>query len=414
MIEKAYAASGFHKDKGEQEGYQPKYEDIASGQISEFMQLLMGGEREEHTIMTIYTAESATPALMLNYANQKVNVTQEESELAEKRVQSCLNSIFSGADALVPGYRELREESEVANRAMEEKYTIQTKEKADYYEEVLAVFGDKKIYEQFITKGKSLGIASATIMSDDVKYARLFTAIEKLMDKKRKHPHAVKNKDGTTGYTDALTSSELIGMYTAASMTLSKEEKQMLGSISADGEEIYVKMLKFLQESTEADKNYHSERFSGVYNKEAINYYVKMRRAVEEGKIVSCGTQEFSGKQGGGLNAENISAGLVESHAYTVMGVEHRKDENAYYIKVRNPWSSYTREYAKKKGKIEHSVSAFNTEGIFMIELNEFLRKFNTIEFNIFKQESDEAKKRRKEEEDREVEVEEKKMKKEN
>ncbi|MCX7125203.1 MAG: C2 family cysteine protease [Gammaproteobacteria bacterium] len=83
-------------------------------------------------------------------------------------------------------------------------------------------------------------------------------------------------------------------------------------------------------------------------------------------------------------------AGLLSGHAYTVMGVEkkvldykdessgEKKSKESYFIRLRNPWGRFGRDYSQYKNTV--ILKAKETENReFLIELKDFYRCFSDI-----------------------------------
>ena len=72
--------------------------------------------------------------------------------------------------------------------------------------------------------------------------------------------------------------------------------------------------------------------------------------------------------------------GIVYGHQYTVIGVAQGEFKNARYIKLRNPWGRYSKEYEVKGdqviSKVKERTSGDPNHGIVYVELNEFMNKF--------------------------------------
>lgn len=129
------------------------------------------------------------------------------------------------------------------------------------------------------------------------------------------------------------------------------------------------------------------------YTSRAENQYEAIQAALAAGKIVSVGTQRFIPEevQGHGLNGESQEAGLVQGHAYSVVGCE--VIDGRKYITLRNPWARFERNYVKvteKDGRVHYDVTE-NTQGLFAqsdnsgtfhMELNDFMGSVNHIYIN--------------------------------
>lgn len=108
---------------------------------------------------------------------------------------------------------------------------------------------------------------------------------------------------------------------------------------------------------------------------------ILFKKIAEYRRGAVAGMKEKSGNQEG-LNGENKSGGIVYSHAYTITGVEEEeKGGHTYkFIRIRNPWGRYGREYEfNEEGKL---VSIVNENlGEFRVELNDFISNIQEVEF---------------------------------
>lgn len=127
--------------------------------------------------------------------------------------------------------------------------------------------------------------------------------------------------------------------------------------------------------------------FSGHYTNCALKEYKIIDLALKKGIPVTLGTADFlpKGVKATGLNGESEQGGLVEKHAYSVVGV---KEENGnYYVQLRNPWASGELGYQKttypdgSEQVSSHRVAA-KTDGHFAMELNHFLSRIRRLDFN--------------------------------
>ena len=80
-----------------------------------------------------------------------------------------------------------------------------------------------------------------------------------------------------------------------------------------------------------------------------------------------------------GLNGESVENGMVSGHSYTLLGVKQIGETR--YIKVRNPWAVGAREYTRNEitGGITRRRKDADTQGIFLVELNEFVRYYDKV-----------------------------------
>lgn len=132
---------------------------------------------------------------------------------------------------------------------------------------------------------------------------------------------------------------------------------------------------------------------SAAYTLSAIACYENIREALENNIPVAIGTKAFipNDVSSSGLNDEAMADGLVESHAYTVMGVQ--EIDGRKYIQLRNPWGHKGRGYEKivtpapnggtpivsYKAKSIDSQLSHPQKGIFLMELNDFVCRADNI-----------------------------------
>lgn len=129
---------------------------------------------------------------------------------------------------------------------------------------------------------------------------------------------------------------------------------------------------------------------TGKYTERAVGKYEKIKSALEHGIPVTIGTQDFlpKGVKASGLNGESVQGGLVECHAYSVVGT--MEQDGHYFVRLRNPWARGEVGYVRTTtpdGSVsysshrKHRISNENS-GIFNLELNDFLSKIDRMDFN--------------------------------
>ncbi len=132
------------------------------------------------------------------------------------------------------------------------------------------------------------------------------------------------------------------------------------------------------------------------YSRNADELFTKIQGYTRHGAYLSAGTRkDVQGMRGGsyvhitsggaGKSAgEPLADGLAGSHAYTVIGVEQKG--NVKYIKLKNPWASFTRMYLQgPDGNISTQVENEengDTGGIWLVELGDFVHNFSLVEVN--------------------------------
>ncbi len=129
---------------------------------------------------------------------------------------------------------------------------------------------------------------------------------------------------------------------------------------------------------------YPGDIASGIYTASQIAFFEHIRQALKKG-YVSLGSKEIVGPetQGRGISAgEQKYKGLAGPHAYTVMEVKPDADPKTLgptetrWVKLRNPWGHYGREYAIKGLKVEAKETV---KGEFFLELSDLTEHFDAI-----------------------------------
>ncbi len=123
------------------------------------------------------------------------------------------------------------------------------------------------------------------------------------------------------------------------------------------------------------------ESFSGKYKQKELLFYEEIKQSMLEGKMMVASTHENFSASGNsaGLNGESVENGMVSGHSYTLLGVKQIGETR--YIKVRNPWAVGAREYTRNEitGGITRRRKDADTQGIFLVELNEFVRYYDKV-----------------------------------
>ena len=132
---------------------------------------------------------------------------------------------------------------------------------------------------------------------------------------------------------------------------------------------------------------YHHRPWSRQYTASAVQTYKKIEAALKQKTPVNIGTRQFlpEGVQATGKNGESEQNGIVECHAYSVVGVMEKDGHRL--IRLRNPWGSGEMAYrkiTKPDGAIKYQSYRVEskTEGIFDMEFNDFMSKVQHIDFN--------------------------------
>ncbi len=111
----------------------------------------------------------------------------------------------------------------------------------------------------------------------------------------------------------------------------------------------------------------------------AVRYFDRITDMLSKGQSVCCGTKMDTEKQAAALSGESISKGMVGRHAYTILNTTVTKD-GVRMLKLRNPFASFTVDYKlNKQGTLEAVADKTDTNGVFWIELNHFMKYVNQI-----------------------------------
>lgn len=126
---------------------------------------------------------------------------------------------------------------------------------------------------------------------------------------------------------------------------------------------------------------------STEYTDFAERQYEKIKDRLEKGISISVGTRRFlpKGMKASGRNGESEQGGLVENHAYSIIGTKDM--DGCHFVMLRNPWADGVLQYTKvtqPDGTVSYTSRKIytDTRGIFYMELNDFLSKMAHMDFN--------------------------------
>ncbi|MCR5278798.1 MAG: hypothetical protein K6E19_05085 [Lachnospiraceae bacterium] len=131
-------------------------------------------------------------------------------------------------------------------------------------------------------------------------------------------------------------------------------------------------------------KEHAGESFAGEDTPEEVSIYNQIKDALDKGMIVGASTMDFKSQTRKEGTNEAMQNGIAGTHAYSVIGVEKLKmgEKTIRMVKLRNPWGVYTPDYVKESdGKISMQETRSKTNGVFMLELNDFLKKYEKLHF---------------------------------
>ena len=173
-----------------------------------------------------------------------------------------------------------------------------------------------------------------------------------------------------------------------------KNLKQQLDQYQGDRSVMLQKLEKTIQSQVDAMLSQvenlldvDHDTFGGPYTSRAEKAYGDIRDALEKGRLVTAGSCGFSKKDAPkGSAGEAMIDGIAAGHSYSVLGVTEDTDKNIKYIKLRNPWGMYSKEYVfEKDGHVQADVKEWESEdrnnGLIYVELNEFMNRFCILTF---------------------------------
>lgn len=158
-------------------------------------------------------------------------------------------------------------------------------------------------------------------------------------------------RENSTEYSGAVTIEDLEKLFGGSMTEANGTENNSLPVLETS---LKTAMLKWLREQ----KLFPGKLGTGTYSKLQESTYELVRKALkDDNKIVAMtakvaiapsGTVTGSGASGG----EGKAFGLAGSHVYSGLDCKRGSDD-LLYIKVRNPWGSFSREYIKASDALE-------------------------------------------------------------
>ncbi|MBN3922545.1 C2 family cysteine protease [Nostoc sp. NMS4] len=128
------------------------------------------------------------------------------------------------------------------------------------------------------------------------------------------------------------------------------------------------------------------KRGTGKYTEKQLDFYDKIEDKLKKGHFVTISSKEQVGRSstGSGHSAgEPMSKGLVGNHTYTVMGYEYDSTtiNSLRYIKLRNAWGEYGRDYEMKATKSSGGQARENKQSHteFKVELSDLTKRFDWL-----------------------------------
>jgi hypothetical protein len=153
------------------------------------------------------------------------------------------------------------------------------------------------------------------------------------------------------------------------------------------------------------------KRGTGIYTAENLETWTSIDTALMLHQPVTAGTFKEAGTTQSAIKGtvgESISKGLVGSHMYAVLGTAaDEREPGLHWVKLRNPWGHMVRAYVREgdgPGKLKavelnpgptgsaptrdfvkpesetQSVVALARQGLFWMELSDFVKRFSNIQ----------------------------------
>ncbi|MDR1246635.1 MAG: hypothetical protein LBK57_06345 [Clostridiales Family XIII bacterium] len=370
MMEKAYAASGLHNNIGDTLGFKPRYEDIEKGLAHEFLFALTG---KEETIIHYRDRKESYGSYMRSLLNDtKGRYAAKYEKLLKEKGRPGLGfdlklSLIMERD-LLGGKSDLRQLSPEELQLPEDE---QKKRRKLLREERMLrdIQAQSQKVDQFSYDDKENSKLKWEILG------AFLGAIKTRVDAVGKSQN---DASEVYYYSDALRQEEMRAAIDKADFS------ELPDDFFTAEEKIRIKerLLKKFAKAPGAPAIYKA--FSGKYSNDAIDIYDKIKEATEHGRPVTAGSMAYRPNTiaGAGDLREHVSEGILQGHDYTVLGVETRGDHRL--IRLRNPWGAGAVSYSRK-GKTQETkrtLSNEDNEGIFLMELNDFVAAFRRIAAN--------------------------------
>lgn len=339
MLQKAYVASGIHKDR-----LVPKkatYKDIASGNSDEAISVLTG-ERMERLSQTNVTAK-----------------TFGEWITSIKAVEKTQNPQIST-------------------------------DEIDAYEKLLECLDDK----MKVTKLKTYTLKGT---ANQGTYAKEALTIESVIAEMRTLLHWEREAGRTKEQKEKF--AEFMETFQKAYPNLTEEQTK---TEIENFVEKYTNILRNRLENKIGDYQLQHERFAektdentrekvGLYTQNALDIYGKIQNALRERKPIGAGSQHYIPREiaSDGLNGEAMDGGFVQGHDYSIIGC--KEIDGRKYIQMRNPWGSVGHGYKKittigangedvaVKYELREMDKRGKKDGRFQMELNDFLARVDVF-----------------------------------
>lgn len=339
MLQKAYVASGIHKDRLVPE--KTTYKDIASGNSDEAIGMLTG-ELPVRLFQGNVTANTFGSWIKniaaIEYQQEKPS-SPEEIEVYKKLLE-CLNDKMK------------------ATRL--KTYTPKgTKMQATYAEEALTI---ESVLAEMRTLLQWEREAGRTEEQKE-KFAAFMEGVQKLK----------------SNLTEEQIKTEIENFVERWTNTLQTRLENKIGNYQLQHE-------RFAEKSDE-----QTGEMVGLYTQNALDIYGKIQDALQKRKPIGVGSQKYVPREvsSGGLNGEAMDGGFVQGHAYSIIGC--KEIDGHKYIQLRNPWGSFGHGYKKittigadgKAVAVKYELREMDKhgkkDGRFQMELNDFMARVDVF-----------------------------------
>ncbi|MDR1954080.1 MAG: hypothetical protein LBQ21_06370 [Clostridiales Family XIII bacterium] len=386
MLERAYTASGMNKknNRGKKmpdpADREVAYKDIDGGHAYDFIYVMTGQEYKRNDIHgdTAPPSEQTSEQFMKRFAESFFS-DMEFRHMKEEENHAALKALRDELKDRRDVFQEINKPTADAELIQIMQNTVEELERR--YEVIRRNAFRRKllgIKKPVTADEKPVTTDEKPVTADDEKISAQRNAVEALLgslkighEGKGKHKKTKK----TVHYMSGLPRWEEVQERLAAT----DFDKALPSPLFTEEERniIKVRLIRKLEKWDNATIPKIYKAFSGIYSANAEERYQEIEDALKSGKLVTASSKTYVPEDvagAGGLNSEHLHAGIVERHAYTILGTEI-KDGNRF-IRVKNPWGSGSMEYFRKKDEFSSEMQQTDDRGIFLIELNDFMEKF--------------------------------------
>jgi len=365
LIEKAYAAWENHNPEALPEGFKRTYEGIASGTSDIPYEQILGVPAKTKNIRKMPKEERyTTPWSTKVYQAGNRNITLQPDDT--------LDSIASGLSMSTPDLR----------KALREYYSKDDLKRfgGPAYVEFYESIGDSDkilgVTGFVASDGKPFGppvVINIAGPSADDECARLMPDMPK-GDRALWVAHIQ-----TEGWKDVAAASQRISEDAKAAETKT-------GVYTLDFIEKHARSVGLSEKGVAALVKYCTGYLEGspakpeTYSKAAVKLFTDIRSALQQGMFVSVGSQKWgTGEGNAGENIEDVE-GIVSGHAFSVIDTipsyndtKAKIDGQPLFLRLRNPWGRFGREYKKDFTPKKTEKAEFN------LEITDARKYFNQI-----------------------------------